>query len=164
MPAPVIVNVAGLVTVSVGMGAAAAQTLGFTQNGITYTEEGFYTDVPGDENGGDEGPPVDVQFMGEIHRIRAELTKYDPSVAAKIAGKVAGAVNGVPAAAGTLFFAGVLYMRVVVVGANGHVRNYPFAIPRMPIELNVGTRFSRLVIEFEAHKVPDQDVLYTESA
>jgi hypothetical protein len=164
MPAPVIVNVGGLITVSVGMGSAAVKTLGYTQNGITYVEEGFYTDVPGDENGGDEGPPIEVQYMGEIHRIRAELTKYDSAVASEIGAKVAGATHGVPATAGTLYFASASYMRVQAVGANGHVRNYPYTIPRMPIELNAGTRYSRLVIEFEAHKIPDQTILFTEVA
>ena len=163
-----IVQVAGKVTVKVGMGDSAAVELGFTRNGVQYTEEGFYGDVPGDEYGGDEGPPIDVQYFGEVHRIRCELTKYDATVAKQVTAKVAGAAAGTPADPGTLYFAQAKYMRVGCSGTNpagvNHIRNYPYCIPRMPVELNAGTKFSTLVIEFEAHKKPGQSTMYTETA
>ena len=156
-------QVAGLIYVKVDYGEGL-KDLGFTRNGVQYTEEGFYGDVPGDENGGDEGPPVEVQFFGEVHRIRCELTKYDSAVAAKVAAKVAGASAGVPGSPGTLMFAGSKTMRLLCTGTPpagaSHTRNYLYAIPRMPIELNAGTKYCTLVVEFEAHKVPGQNVLY----
>ncbi len=166
MAAPVIVNVGGLIFIKVDYGEGL-KTLGHTRNGVQYTEESFWGDVPGDENGGDEGPPVEVQYFGEIHRIRCELTKFDPAVAAKVAGKVAGSTDGTPAASGTLIFASTKYMRVLSTGTapagDVHARNYPFGIPRMPIELNAGTKFSTLVVEFEAHKIPDQNIMFNSS-
>lgn len=161
------VQVGGKITVKVNYGEGL-KDLGYTRNGVQYTEEGFYADVPGDENGGDEGPPVEVQFFGEVHRIRCELTKYDQAVAAKVAAKVAGGNGGTPGAPGTLFFAGEKTMRVVCTGTPpagaSHTRNYSYCIPRMPIELNAGTKFSTLVVEFEAHKPPGQTVLYNTTA
>ncbi len=161
-----IVNVGGLIYIKVDYGEGL-KTLGFTRNGVQYTEESFWGDVPGDENGGDEGPPIEVQYFGEVHRIRCELTKYDPDVAAKVGGKVRGFSSGTPADPGTLMFASTKYMRALFTGTppagDAHTRNYPYAIPRMPIELNAGTKFATLVIEFEAHKIPDQTVLYNTS-
>jgi len=161
-----IVQVGGLITVKVDYGEGI-KDLGFTRNGVQYTEESFWGDVAGDQHGGDEGPPIEVQYFGEVHRIRCELTKYDADVAAKVAGKVAGETNGTPGASGTLMFAQDKTMRVLLEGsiaAEPHIRNYPKAIPRMPVELNAGTKFSTLVIEFEAHKPPGDTILFTTSS
>ena len=48
----------------------ALETLGYTQNGVQIEEELYTGDVKGDENGGEEGPPIDVQYFGEVHRVR----------------------------------------------------------------------------------------------
>ena len=158
----IVVNVAGLATVSVdATGLGAVVPLGRTRNGVQYTEEGYYGDVPGDEFGGDEGPPVDVQYFGEVHRIRCEFTKYDSVVADAVAAKVRGATHGQPAASGTLYFGGNKFMRVRISTTNGHVRDYNAVIPRSPVELNVGTKFSTTVFEFEAYLIPGNDAMFT---
>jgi hypothetical protein len=148
------VQQAGLMAVYVATGGTAyssMELLGYTRNGVESTKDGFHLDVHGDENGGDDGPPIEVQYLGEIVRVRLELTKYDAAVAAKITPRVAGGTAGTPSTAGTLLFAGTKTYRVVLYNAAGS-RNYPRCIMRAPIEINRGTKFSTLIVEFEAHK------------
>lgn len=128
-------------------------TLGYTRNGAEVSFQGFFLDVPGDENGGDDGPPVDVQFMGETATIRLELTKYVPAIAEQLESRFSNGSGGTPGAAGTLMFgeSPSVSWRVLILTTN-RVRNFLRAFPRNVIELNKGTRFSTLVVEFEAHK------------
>jgi len=157
-----VVNVTGLATVKVGPVNATSdniEDLGYTRNGIELSFQGFFLDVPGDENGGDDGPPVDVQYMGEIATIRMELTKYNSTVAEKVSARVNGGSAGVPVAAGTLMFGDnnvlaneVAWRLLIQVSSGVGNMNFLRAFPRNVIELNKGTRFSTLVAEFEAHK------------
>lgn len=127
--------------------------LGYTRNGVDETAEGYWLDVPGDQNGGDDGPPVEVQYLGEIVRVRLELTKWDETVADAIRKRVLSATAGVSSTPGTLMFSQSKFVRLTCNSAsdNDHDRNYPTAIPRMPIEQNRGTKYSTLVCEFECH-------------
>ena len=59
------IQVAGLAPIKVD-----GELLGYTRNGADTTKEAYWLDVPGDENGGDDGPPIDVQYLGEIARVR----------------------------------------------------------------------------------------------
>lgn len=149
---PATINVDGPAVVQVDTGTShALETLGYTRDGVEVRFEGHFVDVPGDENGGEAGPPIDVQYMGERAIIRLELTKYDAIVAGKIAARVWGETSGVPADAGTLFFGSGKAFRVLI-NTTERPYNFPRCIPREPIEVNKGTRFSRLIIVFEAHK------------
>lgn len=150
------VNNAGAVTVKIDDGQGSGlQTLGYTRNGADTTKEAHWLDVPGDQNGGDDGPPIDIQYMGETVRVRLELTKWDGTVASIVSARVAGATDGTPATPGTLMFTQTKEMRLVLDG-NGVVANmdinFPRAIPRQAIEVNRGTKYATLVCEFECHK------------
>ena len=45
-------------------------------------------------------------------------------------------------------------------GTNEGGFSFPMAFPRQPVELNVGTKFSTLLVEFEAHERVADSVLY----
>ena len=135
-------------------GAAGMKILGYTRNGVEITKEGFFLDVPGDSNGGDDGPPIDVQYHGETARIRCDLTKFDNALADEIKARIADQDNdntpGTPDTAGALMFAGGETFRVLINSAGDPI-NFPRAFVRFPIEQNRGTKFSTLIFEFEAH-------------
>jgi hypothetical protein len=154
------VNVAGLALIRLGVGVSALQDLGYTVNGATIVTEGHAVNIPGDENGGDDGPPIEIQMLGETARVRLELTKWDPAVQLVLETRLGGGTAGTPAAAGTLVFANSNFFRLVV---NSPVtpRNFPCAtLVRTPIEINKGTKYSRLVCEFECYKHPTSGVLW----
>lgn len=144
--------VAGACLVRTGTGdASALENLGYSINGVQYFEDVFQSDVPGDQNGGDEGPPIDIQHFGQIDRVRMELSKWDAAVYAKIAPRTKGGTAGQSTVSvGSLLFANSYSYRLLLTAPN-FTRNYLRAIPRPPIQLNTGTKFSRLIIEWECH-------------
>jgi hypothetical protein len=146
------VNVAGPAEVKVGTGSAGAlESLGYTRQGADVRNQGFFIDVPGDQNGGDQGPPIEVQYLGEIARIRLEMTKWDEAIAAKIRTRLLAGTEGTPGAAGTLMFGDSKTVRVTLSTTTGPM-NFPRCFIRGEWEINKGTRYSTLVVEFEAHK------------
>jgi hypothetical protein len=131
--------------------ASSLQDLGFSLSGVEITEKIHFHEVHGDENGGDHGPPIDVQYMGEVHTIRMTLTKWDEDSMAQIRAGMAGGTQGVPGAAGSLYFAGNKAWRLVLNCPNGP-RNYPRVIFQEPKHLNKGTKHSQALIVATAHK------------
>lgn len=127
------------------------QTLGFTRNFAEVTKEAYWVDVPGDENGGDDGPPIDVIYLGETGRVRLELTKFDEAVANIVRARLQGATAGIPDTPGTLMFQDGKTLRVLLNSPNLPL-NFPRAFCRDPIEIGKGTKFSSLILQFEAHK------------
>jgi len=148
----VAVQVPGLATIKVGTGAESAlETLGYTRDGANIRPKAYYQDVPGDENGGDQGPPIDVQILGETATVRLELTKFDETVAAKVRARCASGTEGTPSTAGTLMFGDSKTIRVLVHTVTLPM-NFTRCFLRNDIELNKGTKYTTLVLEFEAHK------------
>lgn len=154
----------GKATIKVGTGTSAAlELLGYTRNGADVTEEGFWIDVPGDEHGGDSGPPIDIQYIGEMARVRLELTKFDQAILAKVmkrlnaAAKTAGARGTV----GRFVFLNSEFFRLVI-DTPTNPKNFPVAVPRAPTNRNMGTRFTMKVLEFDCY-FDAQGVLYNET-
>ena len=143
--------------------------LGFTRNGVDQTDEAFWLDVPGDEYGGDDGPPLDVQFLGAVVRLRCELTKWNVDNVNIIRARLntPGALIGHGyincSAIGELALQGdgedsysfPLVIEPACLNSGQVYGAYIFyrAIPRMPIEINHATKFSTVVCEFECHRV-----------
>ncbi len=146
------IQVPGACQILVDTGSShALEELGYSENGVFISEEMFMSDVPGDQNGGEEGPPIDVQYFGEIHRVRMELSKWDSAVAAKVLPVLYGGTEGVAGTPGTLIAAGTLYYRLLLKTTN-LPRNYLRAFLRgQPKEINTGTKYSRLVLNWECH-------------
>ena len=178
------VNVYGLASILVSLdGGTTFNLLGTTRDGVNISSDGFFNDVHNDENGGDAGPPVEVQYLGETHRVRVELTKYDPLVAAKLEDHYGNTGTvGQPAAAGTLLFAnsysgdqifnaiggGVQVQIQTANAANAAgdipanmVRTYTTCLIRDAIEVNRGTKFSTFVLTFTAYKVSGSAAIWT---
>lgn len=146
------VNIAGLAAIKVDTGAAhALELLGYTRDGAQITFDGFFHDVPTDENGGEAGPPTDVQYMGETAKITLRMSKYDPAVADKVVSRVYGTAAGTVSAVGTLMIGGGFTYRLLI-----HSPTTPFnfltVMFREAIEINKGTKFSELLVVGTAYK------------
>lgn len=147
------VNVAGKCQIWLDTGTAGAlEFLGYSIDGVQIVERPFFVNVPGDENGGSEGPPVDKQLMGDLHYIRLEMSKYDDTIMEKIRKRLKGLAAQSSLVPGTLVFCGSYYYRLLLTAPN-FTRNYLAAIPSEPYEMNVGSRWSRAAIEFECHRL-----------
>ncbi|HEV3342604.1 MAG TPA: hypothetical protein VG125_19685 [Pirellulales bacterium] len=137
------------------------QSLGYTINGAELSEEPFHVDVPGDQNGGERGPPIEIQVVGEVDHVRLEMTNYDEAVLNLVRANIPTATAGQFASTnvGQLLFANTKYFRVRLNGGN-EPRTYNRAIPRGAREINKGSIYSRAVVEFECHK-DASGVIYT---
>lgn len=143
------VQTVGKALIKVGTGASAAlESLGYSINGVEISDEPFYGDVPSDENGGDEGPPIDVQYFGFVSTIRMELSRWDSTIAAKVFPFLNGGTAGTQGTPGILMSANSY--RLVIIPTSDP-RNYPVAFPSEPIEINKGTKYSRLAITWKAY-------------
>jgi hypothetical protein len=142
--------------------ASSLEDLGYTRNGADTRSRGYFVEVPGDENGGEQGPPIDIQLMGEVASVRLELTKWDPTVAAKVLSRCKGVSEGVAPTAGTLLFGESKTVVLAIVGATKTV-TFGRAFLRGDWDLNKGSRYSMLVLEFECHKDADGKI-WTEAA
>lgn len=147
------IQVPGATIIKVGTGVAGAlESLGYSINGVDITEEMLSEDVPGDQNGGEGGPPLDIQDFGHIARIRMELSSWDFAIAGKCRARLNGTTNGVSPTPGVLILANSYHYRLLILPAvSGDAMNFPFAVPREPYSLNLGTKFARLVFEWVAY-------------
>lgn len=149
------------------------RSVGYTRNGVDQTDEAFWLDVPGDQHGGDDGPPIDIQFLGEIARVRCELTKWNVFNVDRIRSRV-NAIGAAPGYVPCNFIGGLM------IAGSGHFRlqivptclqpdqEYYFytfhrAIPRAPIEVNHATKFATMILEFECHRDPATGLIYNHS-
>jgi hypothetical protein len=138
---------------------ATLTELGITRNGVTVSYENFWYDVPGDEHGGDDGPPIDSQWLGAIARIRCEFTKYNRSVLEAVLGMMQGSTFGdmntqaslSSKYPGELVFTPINYTRVLLNNSIGDRRNFPRCFIRAPHEQNYSTKYASPIVEFEAH-------------
>jgi len=151
-----IINVAGATPVSVGTGSGGTlEPLGYTRDGCSLTFESFVYEVHSDDYGGESGPPIDIQYMGETVRIRLELTKYDEAVADKIRCRLRGGTAGTVGATGSLMLSsnGVtsLAYRICLISTTRPL-NFPICVFKEPIEINKGTKFSTLVLDGTAYR------------
>jgi hypothetical protein len=122
------------------------EELGYTTDGCQIVENIFTTEVHSDEFGGESGPPADIQYLGEYHIVRLNLSKYDEAVANKIRASTAGGTAGTPATRGTLYRQDTKSWRLLIKTPN-RPRNYLSVVFREPREFNKGTKFSQLRVE-----------------
>lgn len=157
-----LIHVAGIATIKIATGSLGSGTLeelGVTRNGAQITFQEFSSPVPTDEHGGDEGPPVDIQYFGEIATVRLELTKFDAAVAAKVAARLRAGAIGVPNTPGTLKIQGDHFYRLLIHAPNAPY-NFPCVVFGDAIDTNKGTKFSTLSITATCYKHPSSGILY----
>lgn len=143
---PAIVKITAL-----GGTSPTLETLGYTANGADVTLESHFENVPCDENGGEQGPPAELVYLGERATVRLELTKWDEGVADLIRPRLSNGTAGTVGTPGTLVFANTYEYRLLIASTN-QPYNFTRAVPRSAISINKGTRHSRLLLEFECYK------------
>ena len=150
---PNVVNVSGLAAIKLNTASGSLELLGYSRDGVQIVYESFLHDVPGDENGGESGPPIEQQILGIIARIRMSLTKYDEAVLKKVEALArSNSANwGSPPPPGTLLINTTNSYRVLI-HTPVSPRNFPMAIPSAPIEVNKGTKYSEAILEWTAYK------------
>lgn len=148
-----IVQVPGPCEILVGTGTSAAlEHLGWTLDGAEVEEQVKLLEVFGDQNGGEEGIPIEWQHLGLMDIITLNFTKFDTTVAQKIVQRInpGSSSYGGTIAAGTSPTPGTLllgttstYRLLLNPTVAGFIRNYLVAIPIDPITSNTGTKHQK---------------------
>lgn len=128
--------------------------LGYSRDGAQIRIMPSYSDVKSDLTGGEQGVPLDRQFLGAIARINVDLTKYDLALVHKVI-SFCGASDQANAEAGRMQEMGKLqrqedhhgYLRLSGSKANIVFKN---AYVVDGSEFNVGMRASAYRLTFEA--------------
>jgi hypothetical protein len=106
--------------------------------------------------------PQDVLHIGDTQAATVERVMVYPTVAAKVLSRCKGVSEGVAPTAGTLLFGESKTVVLAIVGATKTV-TFGRAFLRGDWDLNKGSRYSMLVLEFECHKDADGKI-WTEAA
>ena len=149
----------GACPISITAPGGSLEELGYSENGVEITEQVFTGDVYGDQNGGDQGPPIEVQYFGEIHTIRLTLTSWDEAVMDKIRKTTAAATLGVNLTPGTLLLESHGFR--LLLNSPSVPRNYLRVLFREPKEINKGTKHSKAILVATAYKNAS-NVLYNQ--
>lgn len=135
--------VAGPVAVSF-----AGTALGFTRDGVDIRYDPRWGDIFSDDFGGAGGAPADTQLLGATASVTCEFTKYDAAEVEKLNSWITGGVAGKLPDFGTLIRQNAKTATLLLAGS---LKIYTFltAFPREPQPVNVGTKFSTYLVQFE---------------
>ena len=158
---PATPQVSGACEVLVDTGASRAlESFGWTSNGADFGQNRQTLPIPGDQNGGDNGVPIEIQDMGGTIPVRLEMTKWDSVVGNKIRrinNPVATAFSSVPLGGvvtpGTFIVANGGYFRLLLKPVDtSWAHNFVCAIPEgEPFHINLGAKHSRLIVSFTCY-------------
>ena len=133
--------------------------LGTAIDMIEPEERVFLHNVPSDAHGGPQGPPVEVQWLGQMAIIPIRMSVWD-STQVDILRKGHHAALGVIADGeiGSLLFGDGTTTYTgshrLLLNNTGAPINFTNCIIREPISASRGTKFSECNIIFEAHRAP----------
>ncbi len=136
--------------------SAAMVKLGESLDMLDTEQNEYNKEVPGDANGGPDGPPIEIQFLGLTYTIRLNLSKYDPTFAAAMEGR------GVNATTGTILDAEIGALKLlskssrlcIVSAVTGTAINFPCCLIRDAISYGQGTKFSTFSATITAYRAP----------
>lgn len=151
---PLQIQVTGLVEIQLELQVGTIVTLGYSEDMIDIEENAFWHNVPGDQHGGPQGPPIDVQYLGQIDIIRAVMSTWDETYMDVLRTRRVNAVLGTV----NINEVGQLMLQQnptrVILNSPTRPLNYPTCIVREAISFPMGTKYSAATVIFEAHRTP----------
>lgn len=146
--------------------------IGEVQDMIDFSEQTYWHNVPGDRHGGPQGPPIDVQWLGQTINISLDFSRYDPQVVDMIRGHYINQPGYPPPGTNlgqiNLSDVGALMLlerawRVTIRNTYNDIDgapvatglNFPCCIVRTPIGHNRGSKYTAYSWTFEAHRSPE---------
>lgn len=137
-----------------GYNSGNMNKLGESMDMLPFEQNHFTKEVPGDANGGPDGPPIEVQWLGITYTIRLELSKYDPALALWMETRGVNATNGtiLDSEIGKLMLANASSRLCIVSAVSGTVVNFPTCLIREAISYSKGTKFETFSATIVAYR------------
>lgn len=147
----------GLVDIQVaiaGFSGGLLTSLGHSDDMGDVSERAYFHNVPGDKNGGPQGPPIEIQYLGSIALINFTLSEFDTAVVDELRKRSVNATVGKTVQ--TEVGAFMLATRGIRLCMKSPTRpiNFPTCIVREPIGAGMGTKYQGYTFSFEAHRTP----------
>jgi hypothetical protein len=156
---PIAYHLSGPAEIRVGTGSGGAlEKLGYSRDGAVCRDESAWQDIFADQNGGERGHPVETILLSQRSLLRIELAKWDQGIIDKLltwlraTAFTPALVAGVPAPVGLVVLGNEAATRLVILGVEP--RNYPCATLTKAVEINKGSRSSRLATEWQCLRDP----------
>lgn len=130
-------------------------SLGTAHDQIQVTERKFWHEAKSDAGGGQNGPPQELQYLGEIHVVRMRLAGWTGSSVAllrKLTNTTLGTID--QAQVGAFMLTSSSVRLLLDTPSAGDAMNYWCAMPEQPMEIGVGTKYSEWDIQFTCHRPP----------
>jgi hypothetical protein len=145
------VQITGYSQIKIQVADNTLLSLGEVQDMVEIEERPFYYDVYGDRHGGPQGPPIDTQYLGEVHVITMELSQWDATTLDILRQRRAQATLGrvTLAEVGSLTFQN-RHTRLII-DSTSRPRNYPLTFNREPSRFGAGSKYTGVFLQFEAH-------------
>lgn len=130
--------------------------LGISTDGVRYQNHPFYTEVHGDRNGGQQGPPIEKQYLGEIVIVSFTLSTFTAATIDVVRKRGILASNGYNTQdqIGGFMLTNRAMRLCIMPESATDVRNFWCAVPVQAIEVTEGSKFSEWAMTFECHRPP----------
>lgn len=160
------INVSGLVQVyfefkAGGQWSGGLQKLGESMDMVDVEERVFTHNVPGDRYGGPQGPPIEQQWLGEIHVVRMELSRWDPNVwdIVRKRGVREDLGSHQSEDVGALMLASRSCR--LLLDCQERPYNYPCAVINSSLQYSKGTKFTSIALQVECHVAQESNQVNT---
>ena len=130
-------------------------TLGIAHDQIQISEQKFFHEAHSDANGGQSGPPTELQYLGEIHTVRMRLAAFTASsvnLLRKLTNTTLGTID--QAQIGAFQLTNYSVRLLLDTPTESDALNYLCAMPQTPMEIGVGTKYSEWDVQFTCHRPP----------
>ena len=133
--------------------------LGESEDSITIRKRPFFSDVKGDRYGGNDGPPIEKQFLGYIAEFDLKMSKWDPAQVAKLEN-----IGGLLTTNGTVPLASIGALVMATRGIRfllycnrdtTQTINFPCCLWEQPITTGKQTKYSSCGVGVVAHRAPE---------
>lgn len=158
-------HIAGRALIKYDLGQGLVE-LGYSLDGVNLSFQRFLKPIPGDQNGGPDGPPVDYIMHGEICDISFILIDFNMTNYESLIGHLD--TFGRQPDAGELMYGGTnstdnSFRFLVLAAADPY--NFPVTILTNPHSLNLSTNEEQVPMTLRAQRggIADTDVLFNAS-
>jgi len=130
--------------------------LGVATDTLEITPRPFYNDIYSDQYGGQQGPPVDVQYLGETIDINFSLTTWNETAINLLKQRAINQVRGVVSQneIGSFTLKSHSIRFLINTQDTDDIRNFWCCLARQPVPIGMGTKWAEYRISLTAYRPP----------
>lgn len=130
--------------------------LGIATDTIDISPQPYFFDIHTDRNGGQAGPPTEVQYLGEIVNINMVLATWNPLAYTALRRNLVNATRGVilQSEVGSMMLRTRSIRLLINTADTDNVRNFWCCLVRQAHRVGMGTKWAELHVSLTAYRPP----------